>query len=148
MSRRGTKTEPAKPARKSTKSKAPPVSRSEAPKKTGRLPVQIDPKVVESMAYANAPTRSIADYFEVSADTIERRFAANLRKGRARRDIRLGQIQMEEVEKGNTAIVIFLAKNYLGQTDRHDVSLKVDPAEFVKMSDAELAAEAKKLGLP
>ncbi len=45
----------------------------------------ISPKGVERLASEGNNNIEIADFFEVSTDTIERRFAAELRKGRAYR---------------------------------------------------------------
>lgn len=59
----------------------------------------------------------IADFFEVSHDTIERRFASILRKGQALRKMKIRQYQMQAAARGNATILVWLGKQYLGQSD-------------------------------
>jgi hypothetical protein len=58
-------------------------------------------------------------------DTIEKHFSAVLKKGRNKRNSRLQIRLYREAMNGNTAIAMFLAKNWLGMTDRPEVSVNV-----------------------
>jgi hypothetical protein len=119
---------PAKRVQKSGKSSAAdhvekPAVPSPSPKKTtkkrpvGRPPTRIDAKVVEAMAYAGGSTEEIADFCSVSRDTIERRFMPLLIKSRARRKLRLRQLQWQAAESGDKTMLIWLGKVELGQAE-------------------------------
>lgn len=93
------------------------MARTEAPKDTGRLPIEINPQVVEAMAYSGATKVDIAAFVGCSVDTIDRRFAAEFDKGKARRKLKLRQLQWKFAERGNAALLIFLGKAELGQKE-------------------------------
>lgn len=86
-------------------------------KPTGRPVKPIDPKVVEGMAYAGGSTVEIAQFLAVSTDTIERRFADVLTQARARRRLRLRQLQWKAAEAGDKTMLIWLGKVELGQSE-------------------------------
>jgi hypothetical protein len=85
----------------------------------------IDPEAVEKLATMGLSAELIAAVLDVSHHTIERRFGPILKKGRQRRDGRLMIKLYQEAMAGNTAIAIFLAKNWLGMTDRPEVVVNV-----------------------
>lgn len=86
-------------------------------KPTGRPVRPIDPKVVEGMAYAGGTTEEIAQFLAVSRDTIERRFTDVLTQARARRRLRLRQLQWKAAEAGDKTMLIWLGKVELGQSE-------------------------------
>lgn len=95
-----------------------PATRKKAkPKPTGRPPKPVDAAVVEGMAYAGGTNVEIADFCGVSADTIERRFRDSLTKSRARRRLRLRQLQWKAAEAGDKTMLIWLGKVELGQSE-------------------------------
>lgn len=63
-------------------------------------------------------TAEIAAFFDCSRDTIEGRFSAELNKGRQQGKMKLRDMQLKCAEKGNVAMLIFLGKQYLGQSDK------------------------------
>lgn len=83
----------------------------------GRPAKVIDANKVYEFAKEGNQNKEIADFFGVSSDTIERRFAAELRKGRADRNMRLRKIQLKVADQGNPTLLIWLGKQYLGQSD-------------------------------
>jgi hypothetical protein len=86
----------------------------------------IDPDTVEKLASMGLSAELIAAVLDVSHHTIERRFGPTfLKKGRQKRDGRLMIKLYQEAMAGNTAIAIFLAKNWLGMTDRPEVVVNV-----------------------
>lgn len=90
----------------------------ETPKARGKPPLKpVDAKVVEAMAYAGGSIEEIADYCEVSRDTIERRFRPILTKAKARRKLRIRQLQMRAAEAGDKTMLIWLGKVELGQSE-------------------------------
>jgi hypothetical protein len=67
-------------------------------------------------------TNEIGDYFGVNEGTIRKGYSAFLIKGRANRKAKLRQLQWRSAEAGNVAMLIFLGKNELGQSDRQDIT--------------------------
>lgn len=82
-----------------------------------RPKTKIDPGEVYKLAQWGCKTEEIASWFGVSRDTIERRFAAELTKGRLLVKQSLRRWQLEAAKKGNVAMLIWLGKQMLGQTD-------------------------------
>lgn len=83
----------------------------------GRPLKPIDAEVVEHLISTGSKIEEIADLYDVSRDTIERRFAANIRKGRARLKMSLRQWQLKAAQEGNATMLIWLGKNLLSQGD-------------------------------
>lgn len=73
----------------------------------------------------------IASWFGCSPDTIERAvkrdkkrsFADYYEEKRGTGRIALRRYQMQAAEKGNTAMLIWLGKQYLGQTDKQETQV-------------------------
>lgn len=79
--------------------------------------VEIDPAEVVRLSSEGAKVTEIAEIFGVDRDTIHRRFAAELRKGRFERDQSLRRAQLSTAKAGNPTMLIWLGKQYLGQAD-------------------------------
>jgi predicted metal-dependent hydrolase len=84
----------------------------------GRPPIEIDELQLEKLANLGCSNEEIANFFECSTDTIERRFAGVLSKARASCKIRLRRLQLLAAEKGNVVMLIWLGKQMLGQKDK------------------------------
>lgn len=97
----------AKKTKKSTKSKA------------GRPKFAINMRVVKAMANGFSTQQDIANELGCSVDTLQRskEFCGTYKRsyGFAKNSIR--RLQMVSAKKGNVSILIFLGKNYLGQSD-------------------------------
>jgi hypothetical protein len=105
----------------------------------GRKPIEIDEAQVYKLAALHATNQEIADFFDVSPDTIERRFAAVLTKARASRKIKLRQLQWRAAERLNPTMLIFLGKNLLGQSDKQEAKDQDSPSTSqVQLSPSEL----------
>lgn len=81
----------------------------------------LDPAEVERMATAGASNVMIADALGVDETTIRRGFPEIVKKARALRRIALLELQWESAKKGNPALLIWLGKNELGQSDTPEV---------------------------
>jgi hypothetical protein len=79
---------------------------------------RIDPEIVERLAMIGCTTAEIASVCECSSDTLERRFAAILRKGREKGKSSLRLMQWKAAESGNVTMMIWLGKQLLGQRER------------------------------
>lgn len=79
---------------------------------------EIDEKIVRAMAFAGSPTTEIGEYLGIPESTIRRRCGEILTKVRARRHTRLRQLQWKAAKNGSTAMMIWLGKQELGQSDK------------------------------
>lgn len=86
-----------------------------------RPQIEIDALQVEKLASIGAKNNEIADFYNCSTDTIERRFAAELTKGRANLRLSLRRWQLKAAEKGNAAMLIWLGKQLLEQSDKTEI---------------------------
>ena len=72
---------------------------------------------VEQLASFGCTNKEIASFFDCSADLLEKSYSEFLTKGRDKGKIRLRQWQYKAAEKGNVAMLIWLGKQVLGQTE-------------------------------
>ena len=63
----------------------------------------------------------IGKYFGCSEGVIRKRFKIEYEQGREEMKLSLRQMQWKNAQQGNTALLIFLGKNYLNQTDKSQV---------------------------
>lgn len=80
--------------------------------------LDIDAAQVEKLARYGCSNVTIADFFGCSEATIRGRFCEAVAKGRANRRITLHQRQFEAADNGNIAMLIWLGKQDLGQSDK------------------------------
>lgn len=78
----------------------------------------IDENLVEKLAKVGCSNESIAIQAGCSVDTLTRRYAELLRKSREGLKTQLRIWQLEAAKKGNVAMLIWLGKQMLGQTDK------------------------------
>ena len=92
----------------------------------------IDPEQVEKLAGFGCTNTEIGSFFGCSTDLIEKSYSEYLRKGRDKGKIRLRQLQWRAAERGNNAMLIWLGKQILGQSDKQEVELirPIDEIEF------------------
>ena len=84
----------------------------------GRPELDIDPEQVRKLAQIGCPVTDIAFVLGCSHDTLNRRFASEIQKGRSQMRTRLRQLMWGSAEKGNITMQIFLSKQYLGFSDK------------------------------
>jgi hypothetical protein len=90
--------------------------------KIGRPKAEIDAAMVLKMAQWGAKTVEIADFFNVSVDTIDNRFSEILEKGRSELKMSLRQWQLTAAKNGNATMLVWLGKQMLGQKDNLEIS--------------------------
>lgn len=83
-----------------------------------RPKLDIDPVKVRKMASYGCTNNEIADVLGCSHDTITGRFKQELEAGRADGRTSLRKKQMEMALSGNAAMLIWLGKQMLGQSDK------------------------------
>jgi hypothetical protein len=81
-------------------------------------PLPIDPKLVQDLAAIGCKTTEIATIVGCSVDTLDRRFAEEMEKGRSNLRASLRRWQLESAKKGNVAMLIWLGKQILQQSDK------------------------------
>lgn len=121
---------------------------------SGRKPLPIDEGILETMVMYGATCLDCADKFNCSEDTIVRYIKKNYgmnfaefsdkKKSAVRMKLREKQIQM--ALKGNVALLIFLGKNILGQSDKQDITQTSNVVELkynLKESPSELRKRLK-----
>lgn len=86
--------------------------------KTGRKPLDIDPRLVENLAGIGCTLPEIAAAVNCHQDTLLNRFSEEIAKGRENGKTRLRKKQLEIALKGNVVMLIWLGKQILGQSDR------------------------------
>lgn len=89
----------------------------------------ISAKQVEQLAGIGCTNEEIATLVECSVDTLVRRFAEVLKKGRETMKSSLRRFQYNSAKKGSVPMQIWLGKQYLNQRDKHDFDIRdVDAA--------------------
>ena len=86
-------------------------------KVVGRAKVVVPPDEVEHLASLGCTDKEIADYFCVAENTLRYNFSVDLTKGRHQLRTTLRQAQLRHAINGNAALLIWLGKNILGQSD-------------------------------
>jgi hypothetical protein len=99
---------------------------------------KIDGDQVEQLAALFCTQEEIGSVVGCSPDTLQRRFAARMKRGRERGKASLRRRQYARAMEGNPTMLIWLGKQHLDQTD---VS-RVQVDDLSKLSDDELAALA------
>ena len=94
-----------------------------------RPQIEIDWKTVKNLCGIQCTGQEIADVLDISYDTLERRvksefkmsFADYIKKNSANGKMSLRRKQYETAMSGNTTMLVWLGKQYLGQTDKQVV---------------------------
>ena len=94
----------------------------------------IDTEKVQQLASFGCTNTEIASFFGCDVSLITKNYSQFLAKGRDKGKIRLRQLQWQSAEKGNTAMLIWLGKQILGQTDKSEVEL-VKPIDQVNFNE-------------
>jgi hypothetical protein len=82
---------------------------------------------VIKLASYGCTNKEIADFYGCDESLIRKSYSDYLTKGRSQGKIRLRQLQLKAAEKGSAAILIWLGKQMLGQTDQIDNSEEDQP---------------------
>jgi len=99
---------------------------------------QIDQSMVEKLAMIMCTMNEIASVVGCSVDTLERRFADVIKEGQAKGKTSLRRWQYQAAEKGNTAMLIWLGKQFLGQTEKIDQSIEANKSFVLAYNPATL----------
>ena len=97
-----------------------------------RPQIHIDMEELDKLIEFQATAEEIAGWFECSVDTIERRikehydcgFAEYFAQKKGKGKLSLRRKQYQEAMKGNTTLLIWLGKQYLGQTEKQELDIE------------------------
>jgi hypothetical protein len=92
-------------------------------KKVGRPLKKIDGNQVELLSEFGCSSLEISKFFNCDEATVRKRFKDRIETGREMMKMKLRQLQWKHAELGNTALLIFLGKNYLNQADKSQLDL-------------------------
>ena len=102
--------------------------------KRGPVPFSPDWKQVDNLCGIHCTGSEIAAFFGVEYKTLERackrdndvKLGEYIAQKAMRGNISLRRSQWKAQESGNTAMLIFLGKNYLNQKDKSDVEIEAE----------------------
>jgi hypothetical protein len=83
----------------------------------GRDKTVIPPEEVFKLAQIGCKDIEISDWFGIDSNTLRYNFSAELTKGRLALNQSLRRAQISLALSGNATMLIFLGKQYLGQSD-------------------------------
>jgi hypothetical protein len=104
--------------------------------KGGRPKINIDPEMVEKLAGIGCPDSEIAAIVNCSVDTLTRRFADVLHKGRENCKTRLRKKQIEVALAGNVSMLIWLGKQMLAQSEKVEAKTELSGSINGTLDDA------------
>jgi hypothetical protein len=87
-------------------------------RKAGRQFIEIDEDKLEKLAALGLTNAECAAILGCSPDTLERNYKETMAWGRSHRDASLRRRQFEIALAGNPTMLIWLGKQYLGQSDK------------------------------
>lgn len=94
---------------------------------------KVDAKMVQDLASIGCKVVEIARILEVSEDTLNRRFAGEIAKGKENLKMSLRRWQLESAKKGNVTMLIWLGKQYLEQKDKIENSITGENGAPIKI---------------
>ena len=109
--------------------------------KTGRPEIKISVEDFEKLCSMQCTLVEIAGFFNCCEDTIENwvkknydgeTFSEVYKKKSAKGKISIRRKQFQVADAGNTSMLIWLGKQYLGQTEKQEVSLTNTEDESVR----------------
>jgi hypothetical protein len=103
----------------------------------GRDRIVVPPHEVFKLAVIGCKDIEIAEWFGIDSNTLRYNFSVELIKGRETLKHSLRRKQLDVAMSGNPTMLIFLGKNYLGQTDQPQPN---DNRQPLPWTDDEVAA--------
>lgn len=105
-----------------------------------RPPKPVDENLLRKLAAIHCNQEEMASCLGVSVDTLQRRFAAQIKTARDEGKMSLRRKMWELALNGNVTILIWLSKNELGMTDKVEQKTDIkaelkplDPKEIQKV---------------
>lgn len=117
--------------------------------KGGRPKIPINKEEFEKLCSLQCTEEEIAGWFSCSLDTIRRycqneykeQFCEVYKRLSAKGKISLRRTQFRIAENGNATMALWLGKQYLGQTDKQDVSIEAERDYTLNIVPASVAVK-------
>lgn len=148
--------------KKSNSAEVPPKPEPKKARPAHRPEIILDPQAAEAFGRMKATHETMAEFFAVSHDTIARRmadpeseFCVAYKKGFSSLRMRLSekQVSLAMAGAGNVTMLIWLGKQYLGQSDKQEIAGDIhstttaDPDEY-KNACREVMKEFERVSNP
>lgn len=109
----------------------------------GRPRKEIDFEELKKLCHIQATQEEICAWFDIDEETLNTRifencgksFSAYFKQNKGFGKVSLRRKQYQEALKGNTALLIWLGKNWLSQSDKQDVSDDAEKVIDVKLTE-------------
>lgn len=105
----------------------------------------VDEALLRKLAVIHCNQEEMASVLGVSVDTLQRRFAAQIKDGRAEGKMSLRRKMWEMALGGNVSLLIWLSKNELGMSDKveqkQEVKAEVQQIEYVAQWGGKVEAQ-------
>jgi hypothetical protein len=89
--------------------------------------LKIEVEQVVALAKLGATSKEMAAFFHCSEQTIEQRFGEQMKEGKSQMKLSLRRAQLKvAIENENPALLIWLGKQYLKQTDGPAVDININ----------------------
>ena len=99
------------------------ISKKERKKSPGRpKKYDIDTEEIVKLSSFGCTNTEMASFFGCSPDLLEKSYSDYIVKGKDQGKRRLRKLQWHAAEKGNVVMLIWLGKQYLGQSDKQEVT--------------------------
>ena len=92
----------------------------------------IDESLLRKLAVIHCNQEEMASVLGVSVDTLQRRYAAQIKDGRAEGKMSLRRKMWEMALNGNVSLLIWLSKNELGMSDRVEQATEVKTVQKIE----------------
>ena len=80
--------------------------------------LEIDESLVEKLASIHCTMEEIGSVVGCSVDTLERRFADIIKRGKDKGKSSLRRVMWQKAQDGNATMMIWLSKQHLGMSDK------------------------------
>ena len=108
--------------------------------RTGRPRIEFEMKEVQLLGRFRATYQTMAEWFECSYKTIERKmnddnseFCRVYKKSMATTKLKLSEAQLKYALNGNASLLIWLGKQYLDQEDKKEIEFSDNQVKEIKM---------------
>tara|TARA_R100001086_G_scaffold224730_1_gene142778 strand:+ start:3566 stop:3883 length:318 start_codon:yes stop_codon:yes gene_type:complete len=100
-------------------------------KKQGRPKKELDTEMIERLSSIFCTNEEIASIVGCHRETLANNYSTYIKKGRERGKSSLRRLQFQKAQDGNTTMLIWLGKQYLGQSDHNFEGDEHLPLPFV-----------------
>lgn len=99
---------------------------------------KLDEVELEKLALMQCTTAEIASWFKVSPDTIERNYAAIIKRGREIGAMSMKRRLFQKVQDGDLGAIVWFGKNFCNMSDKVEQKIQQRVTEFkIGFSDEE-----------